>query len=294
MTSLSNQQLQSFISELEKAYHWHDQWYKSFLRVLITHISPEPEDLMPDAHLRCDFGRWYNDALSARLFDTPQFFTLGSKHEKLHRIAATLLKRISDDILISVSDWDLFQNTLDDLRHDLQSLKFELENIIQNRDPLTGARNRSNMQSDLREKHALVQRGVTTCALAMLDLDHFKSVNDNFCHSAGDAVLVSTVQCIQDVIRPYDRVYRYGGEEFLICMPGVTSDQAHQLAERLRAAISTRCIRFDNSDQCIKVTVSIGVAMLSSSRLIEDSIGQADKAMYKAKAAGRNRVVVDV
>ncbi|OOG27723.1 diguanylate cyclase [Thioalkalivibrio denitrificans] len=294
MTSLSDQQLQSVISNLEMAYRWHDQWYKNLLRTFIARIPPNPSDLTPDSHLRCCFGQWYQRAPIELLDDQPSFSELGAKHEKMHSLATGLLRRISDDRTIALRDWDQFQSAVDDMRTALQLLQKEFARMAQGRDPLTGAQNRAIMRSDLLEQHALVQRGVTTCALAMLDLDLFKSINDNLGHPAGDAVLVATVQCVKAVVRPYDRIYRYGGEEFLICMPGVNSDQSRELAERIREAIAAQKIQLEDVGQCVQVTASIGVSMLSQSRSIEESVGRADKAMYKAKAAGRNLVVVDV
>jgi len=126
----------------------------------------------------------------------------------------------------------------------------------------------------------------------MIDLDHFKRVNDDHGHVAGDTVLVSIVQCLKTMLRPYDRIYRYGGEEFLLSMPGTTPEQATQVAERMRATVSTLKVRLNSSDRELHVTASFGIAPLLSNRTVEESIDHADKAMYSAKTAGRDRVVV--
>lgn len=293
MTFFTNQQLQSVISQLDQALYNHEQWYKNLLRALIAHVPPEAPDLMPDAHRRCRFGQWYESLPVAFLHDHPAFISLGQAHEKMHSSARTLLQRTLDDLPISSSDLDQFNNVLDRMRLEIQALRHEFADRAQNRDPLTGARNRASLLSDLREQHGLVQRGVHSCTLAMLDLDHFKRINDEYGHTAGDAALTSTVQCLQALLRPYDRIYRYGGEEFLLCMPGTTLDEARGMAERMQAAIAAQSIQFDNAGHLLQVTASFGVAALAQSRSVEDSIDRADKAMYEAKTTGRNRVVAE-
>lgn len=294
MPFFTNQQLQSAIAQLDQALYNHEQWYKNLLRVLIAHVPPEAPDLMPDAHRRCRFGQWYESLPAAFLREHPTFASMGQAHEKMHSGARTLLQRVSDKLPISSDDLDKFNNVLDRMRLKVQALQHELADMAQNRDPLTGARNRASLLSDLREQHALAQREVQACALAMLDLDHFKRINDEYGHAAGDAALVSTVQCLQALLRPYDRIYRYGGEEFLLCMPSTTLDQAREVADRMRVAIAAQSIRLDNAGHVLQVTASFGVATLAPSRSVEDSIDRADKALYEAKAAGRNRVAVEV
>lgn len=292
MEELSDQHLLSVLSELETAYDWHEQWYQNVLKTLVARVSAKPADMLAHAHQLCPFGQWYEKTRDSFLGAEPQFIGIRDKHERMHALAAGLLQRVMQELPITLSEWEDYQNAVDDMRRDLHLLRARLARKAQERDPLTGALNRAVLQADLREQEALVQRGIATCALAMLDLDHFKAVNDTFGHAAGDAVLMATVQCLRRVTRPYDRVYRYGGEEFLVCMPGVTSDQARRLAERMRLALAEQRVWIQEAKQEIQVTGSIGVTLHASSRTIEESLRIADKAMYEAKARGRNQVVV--
>ncbi|MFT7406354.1 MAG: diguanylate cyclase [Zhongshania sp.] len=125
--------------------------------------------------------------------------------------------------------------------------------------------------------------------IAMVDLDHFKRINDHYGHAEGDVVLVSTVKKLKSHLRPYDRIYRYGGEEFIICMPSTTLDQSSEVIERMRVVITAQ--HFDVGKA--HVTATFGVSVLRASRTVEESIHCADKAMYRAKAAGSNRVEFD-
>ena len=128
------------------------------------------------------------------------------------------------------------------------------------------------------------------CALMMVDVDHFKGVNDRHGHAAGDAVLTATARCLQAHVRPYDRIYRYGGEEFLVTMLQASLDDAVEMAERLRVSVAAQEIQTLPAGPALRVTASFGVAALTADSPVEESIDNADKALYQAKSAGRNQV----
>ena len=120
---------------------------------------------------------------------------------------------------IKIEIYERFVTSLKQMRLEVQTMKHELEDAIYNLDPLTGAASRIGMLTKLREEQAFVQRKMHSCCLAMMDLDNFKAVNDTYGHAAGDRVLVTVVKHILAHMRPYDMLFRYGGEEFLICSP---------------------------------------------------------------------------
>lgn len=196
MSYLSIQQLQMAIAQLEQAIYNHEQWYKNLLRVLIARLPPDAPDLMPDAHRRCRFGQWHDSDTTGFLRDHPAFVALGQVHEQMHRSATHLLQRVAYELPVSANDLDQFNNVLDRLRLELQCLLGEFVEATRNRDPLTGARNRTSLLTDLREQQALVRRGAQHCTLAMIDIDHFKGINDRYGHAAGDAVLASISRCL--------------------------------------------------------------------------------------------------
>jgi diguanylate cyclase len=282
------------IAQLDQAIYNHEQWYKNLQRTLIARLPPDPSDLLPDAHHRCRFGQWYDCDGAALLRYHAGFVAVGRAHEEMHESAAHLLQLSADELPISVNDIDQFNSLLDRMRLEIQSLRRELADTAQNRDPLTGARNRTSLLLDLRQQQELVRRGVGECALVMIDLDHFREMNDGHGHPAGDAVLTSTSQCLQAEVRPYDRVYRYGGDEFLLLMPQITVETALQLAERLRAAVAAQQIHDAAGGAPLHITGSFGVAALDAVDSIEESTDRADQAMYRAKTAGGNCVAVVV
>jgi two-component system, cell cycle response regulator len=123
----------------------------------------------------------------------------------------------------------------------------------------------------------------------MLDLDHFKRINDTYGHLTGDVALKETAQRISQVVRSYDFVGRYGGEEFLVLLPGCDKEQAQQSGERIRLAVYASPIVAASSE--IPVSVSIG-ATATAGGAETDVLAIADTALYEAKGTGRNRTVV--
>jgi diguanylate cyclase (GGDEF)-like protein len=161
-------------------------------------------------------------------------------------------------------------------------------------DPLTGVWNRAAILEALRRELERAARAATATGLLMLDIDHFKSINDTYGHLTGDAVLKEVTQRIVKAVRGYDSVGRYGGEEFLIVLPGCSREQIDHGAERVRSAVDNGPIVVNESK--VSVTVSIGAAVtaVTTHGLISDTemLAAADSALYRAKEIGRNRTVL--
>ena len=159
-------------------------------------------------------------------------------------------------------------------------------------DPLTGLHNRRYMTGQLQ---ALVQRanhGGDPVAVLLLDIDHFKSVNDHFGHDAGDEVLREFAVRLATNVRAMDLPCRFGGEEFILVMPGAALEDAYQIADRIRRDVSSSPFRIMGGREQIGITVSIGVAASNGAvETPETLIKRADEGVYEAKAKGRNRVV---
>jgi diguanylate cyclase (GGDEF)-like protein/PAS domain S-box-containing protein len=157
-------------------------------------------------------------------------------------------------------------------------------------DPLTGAYNRRKGDELLAVEFGRLARYRRPFAVLMMDIDHFKSVNDRFGHAAGDAVLCALVQTCRNALRSIDMVMRWGGEEFLVVLPDTDATQATSTAERLRAAVAAMEVA-PPGDPIIRFTVSIGVA-LPTSDIPSELLSRSDEALYAAKAGGRNQVVL--
>ncbi|HET8633770.1 MAG TPA: diguanylate cyclase [Gemmatimonadales bacterium] len=158
------------------------------------------------------------------------------------------------------------------------------------RDGLTRLLNRRAFDIAIAEVFARRQRMHESFALVLFDLDHFKSVNDTYGHAAGDEVLRAAAQAISSEMRPFDRLFRTGGEEFAAILFGVDADGALVTAERLRAMVSARPVGFEGKS--ILMTASGGVALPGANATPATLYQAADAALYRAKGAGRNRVVL--
>jgi two-component system, cell cycle response regulator len=156
-------------------------------------------------------------------------------------------------------------------------------------DRLTGLWNRGMVLDHLALAVRQARREHRQLAVVMADIDHFKDVNDRHGHAAGDRLLGSVATRMRSVLRQYDRIGRYGGEEFLIVLPNCEAQIARQVAERVRAAVAASPI--EAGDVSLPVSISLGVAW--SANPAENPaalLDEADQALYRAKAAGRNRV----
>ncbi len=158
-------------------------------------------------------------------------------------------------------------------------------------DPLTGAFNRRMLETTGDKLLSKSRRKASPLAIACVDIDFFKSVNDTYGHDAGDVVLMKFCDFLQQQLRNEDYLFRLGGEEFAILLPDTGSSAALRMCERLRASLSSTA--FEYSGQQIPVSASIGVTeCLSSDDTVNDVLKRADRGLYAAKAAGRDRVVV--
>lgn len=156
-------------------------------------------------------------------------------------------------------------------------------------DTLTGALNRHAILPMVEHQISLAGRSKEAFALSMLDLDHFKLVNDHFGHQIGDKVLSKVVRIAKDILRTSDQIGRYGGEEFLVLLPGSSGHEAIAVINRLRIGIES--YPWSEIAPGLEVRISAGIAPFAPSDTVEKLVGKSDYGLYKAKNSGRNRVV---
>ncbi len=279
--------LQIALKELSQAVYNHEQWHKDLTRVMICRLPYDQRDVADDAHRQCRFGQWYYGDGVARFHEHAAFTALAREHERLHTVTARLLKASGHEAAVSPTDYDAFASALDLLRLQLQELRHEIEESLYNRDALTGADSRIGMVTRLREQLELVKRRVQQCCIVVMDLDRFKDINDRYGHLVGDHVLAGAVRHIKDHLRPYDRVFRYGGEEFLIVLPNTDLHAGRSVIERMRLGLSAVALAHA-AGEAVFATASFGLTVLDPDVSVEEAIDRADKAMYAAKTAGRN------
>jgi diguanylate cyclase (GGDEF)-like protein len=208
------------------------------------------------------------------------------------RLVALLLLLVIMGVLVHLRTLYLrrqakrMQLTIDDQTRDLRSANQRLDELA-GTDGLTGAYNRRRFLELASGERELAGDG--PICIALFDLDRFKQINDTHGHLAGDAVIRTAIEVIKRQCRHGDLVGRYGGEEFVLCLPGTRLLNAMETVERIRDALVATEVMHEG--RRITVTVSIGVAALQSNESIEQWLSRADKALYEAKRNGRNRCV---
>ncbi len=157
-------------------------------------------------------------------------------------------------------------------------------------DGLTGMHNRRWLHDAFARQLFRCQKDGRDMSLIMMDVDNFKSVNDQYGHLTGDQVLCTVARIVSHQLRPGDLLARFGGDEFSLLLPGSSASQAVLVAERLRSAVSTASIPVHGDRGMISVSISLGVAQAKAGDTLENLIGTADAALYSAKREGRNCV----
>ena len=291
MLNMDPTALHRALEQLEQAVVDHADWHGNLLRTIVCGLPLEFKDLEDGAHLNCRFGRWYYEQAPADLWGQPAFSAIGVEHEHLHRVAAQLLREVAADEPIERPLFDDLVAASSRLRANLESLRHEIEGALRNRDELTGAFGRAEMLPELRQWHALAKRRVQPCCIAFMDLDHFKEINDRYGHAMGDAVLAGAVHNLTQHLRPYDKVFRYGGDEFLISLPGADLAIGQAVIKRVRDGLASQPLAGGPGGLALHATASFGLALLDPDVGVEESIERADQALLLAKTAGRNRAI---
>lgn len=210
---------------------------------------------------------------------------------------AVVIDALSADMLRMRDDMRRTHTELIEARHHveeaqarIQALERELEEVssLVREDQLTGALNRRGMEEAFAREEARAERLHAPFTLGLLDIDHFKRLNDTLGHQAGDQALVHLARIVRRMLRPTDTLARYGGEEFLILFPNTDLHEAQRAMQRIQREL-TREI-FMHEHQRILITFSAGVAQRRPGETRDSLIARADAAMYRAKSAGRNRV----
>ena len=155
-------------------------------------------------------------------------------------------------------------------------------------DPLTGLLNRRGLANAIQGCLAYLQRQRHSAALFMIDLDHFKQINDKLGHDGGDAVLITVAKVLQKELRQSDVLARYGGEEFIVFLPQTNRDSAQLAAERLLLAV--RHMQWPGLASPSALTISVGIAVFDADFDFDCQLRRADHALYQAKARGRDRI----
>jgi diguanylate cyclase len=226
------------------------------------------------------------ESYSARIAQAEEIGELG---EVIDSLSADM-RQIQDEMRQTHEELVVARRQVEDADTRILNLETELREVSAKvrEDQLTGALNRRGLDEAFGREEARAQRAGAPFSIALLDIDHFKKLNDSLGHQAGDQALVHLTRVAKSLLRPMDSLARYGGEEFLALLPNTGLDEAEKVMSRLQRELTKEYFLHDN--QRVLITFSAGVAQRIEGESRDALIGRADQAMYRAKQHGRNRV----
>ncbi|OGW33108.1 MAG: hypothetical protein A2X58_13345 [Nitrospirae bacterium GWC2_56_14] len=284
------EQFDLLAANLQLILYSHFRRIGQFHKALITRLLLQDYDYEEDnVHRTCTFGQWYYSQAAPEIEENKEFVELGKIHEDLHAVMRYLLRKARNDGPIAADDYERFLKTYNLFTDKLSDLIQEINFAQYQFDPLTKLLNRRAFKKILEYEFNMLQRNKRHCTVAMVDIDLFKNINDTYGHASGDAVLKGLADLFLKQLRRYDTVGRFGGEEFIFCLPNTALSSARNVMERLRKKVENMRMRSIEGEM-LHMTISIGIAELKLKDTIDGTLRHVDKALYNAKESGRNRV----
>lgn len=264
---------------LADSFDGHRAWLSEFNRAL---VCQRPADARPGPSSRCVFARWAEGSTAGDETLATRLAELRDLHDEVHDKAAELATLVGAGRSIPVKEYDAFARLSRRFAQEALDLERATRDQIAEIDPLTGLFNRRSMWRQLEAERQRGRRAGRAACVAMVDLDGFKNVNDRHGHRRADSALRAVARRFDHGLRPYDTLYRYGGDELLICLPEAAPETARKVLRRL----THHAVLPDGA----MLTASIGVASLTSADSVGEAIERADRAAYASKRLGGGRV----
>ncbi|MGV0243253.1 diguanylate cyclase (plasmid) [Klebsiella aerogenes] len=287
--SVSVNEIDHSLSALNAAIKEHYLWAEKLLCLNLFGGEADDDIMDSHSHLHCHFSEWLTRRTRKDALDRDMVLAISQYHQDMHSMARTLAEAVISESTTRalVSRYHEQQQAFIDSIETYKSYLFAYRN---QHDTLTGLPLRQLLYQEYPGFLSRCQRNHNIPYVLIMDIDRFKSINDTWGHNAGDDVLQQVAQRLQTGSRDTDRLYRFGGEEFILLLEVKNSLAAQSAAERIRCHLADSGILV--SEQRVTVTVTAGLAEVRSREELHDVISRADKAMYHGKNNGRNCCVL--
>lgn len=289
-----SQETAVLIAELDAAIEAHMGWTRRVMRCAVLRTSPGDDVLDPLAHTLCRFGCWFMQ--NRTIFEKINIQSTGlldNAHQAMHRA----IRSICIDVLAGqtglVENLGEFEQTQQELIKFMSEFKTQIiANSVQ-RDYLTGLPMRHEIDSDFTTTKSMSMRDQSLLYVILIDVDHFKKINDTHGHAVGDLALQHLVTILKKTKRLSEPLFRFGGEEFLMLMRSESLGGITHAIERFIEAVRSSPITI-SPELTVTMTITVGLSRVKHDDDLTQVIARADKALYDGKKAGRDRYVVDV
>lgn len=272
---------------LEEQADWLRMWH----RALVCGLPPARDVVSAEQPPAGRFGKWFDINSERGLLDQPVFKQLWPAYAEMHALGCGLARKAAGGERLSAAEYDAFMDKAQSFAATARRIRDAFQRAVYDLDPLTGVHSRRCMMTALeRERERSIRTG-NAVYVGLCDIDKFKAVNDEHGHLAGDSVLLAVAGRLIANLRPYDAIYRFGGDEFLLAFAETDGEQAVGIADRLRASIGRMKV-LPSDGVALSVTATFGLCVLDPGEPVETTIQRADVALYQAKRDGRNRVVL--
>lgn len=274
---------------LDEAMQAHLAWSQRLLRCALLGEPPAEDMLQANAHELCEFGRWFGP-VSERLqkIEPVCVHNLGIAHSHMHRAVRELYQAVLDGRRVDSYWFESFESNQAAMVRELTFLKEQFVRSRAQSDPLTGLPLRHGLHMLFITRQADAERSGNDVFIALMDADHFKKINDNHGHPAGDAALTHLARLLKTALRGNDSLLRYGGEEFMLLFLGIDEEAAGNVAERIMHIVRSNPMSLPDG-QILHMSISIGLTRVLPHDSLESAIRRADVALYQAKRNGRDR-----
>lgn len=284
--------LMDALKQLDLAIADHTAWLKKIHRTLISRQPHNNDnDLNIDAHRLCGFGKWLYTQGIKLLGDSPDVIDIEHIHLHMHLSVRGLLEKLNTQQSIPTVMYDEFIDQAIQFKSLVRRKQHNMIKTVCRHDQLTGAINRCEMVTRLGQQQSRVEIENTDTTIAMMNFDHFKTINDQYGHSKGDRILKQSIYLCNSLIGCEDAIYRCSGEIFLICFTDTDLSQAKTFIEKLLANIAGQQFVSDDGNKIV-ITASFGLSQLVEEKPIEQTMSEAYHALMNAKSMGRNQYQV--